>query len=45
MAGSSGDRSLEETSTWAVALVCAVIVVISVVIEHGIESLGKVGFN
>lgn len=41
MAGGSGDRSLEETSTWAVALVCAVIVVISVVIEHGIESLGK----
>ncbi|KAI3459941.1 hypothetical protein Pfo_016604 [Paulownia fortunei] len=40
-AGSSSDRSLEETSTWAVAIVCAVFVVISVVIEHGIQSLGK----
>ncbi|KAH6768295.1 hypothetical protein C2S51_013631 [Perilla frutescens var. frutescens] len=37
----AGDRSLEETSTWAVAVVCAVFVIISVVIEHGIESLGK----
>ncbi|KAL8487094.1 hypothetical protein ACS0TY_023683 [Phlomoides rotata] len=37
----TGERSLEETSTWAVALVCAVFVIISVVIEHGIESLGK----
>lgn len=44
MAASAGDRSLEETSTWAVAVVCAVFVVISVAIEHGIESLGKV-FN
>lgn len=44
MAAGSGssDRSLEETSTWAVAIVCAVFVVISVVIEHGIQSLGKV---
>lgn len=42
MAGNSGDRSLEQTSTWAVAIVCAVFVIISVAIEHGIESLGKV---
>ncbi|KAG6408477.1 hypothetical protein SASPL_131490 [Salvia splendens] len=38
---SSGDRSLEETSTWAVAVVCAVFVVISIGIEHLIESLEK----
>ncbi|XP_051118278.1 MLO protein homolog 1-like [Andrographis paniculata] len=39
--GSSGDRSLEETSTWAVAIVCAILVVISVAIENGIQSLGR----
>ncbi|KAL0322826.1 UNVERIFIED_CONTAM: MLO protein1 [Sesamum angustifolium] len=37
----TGERSLEQTSTWAVAIVCAVFVIISVVIEHGIQSLGK----
>ncbi|KAM7517384.1 hypothetical protein LguiA_006967 [Lonicera macranthoides] len=41
MAGNYGDRSLEETPTWAVATVCAVIVVISFLIELGIHSLGK----
>ncbi|GKB02096.1 MLO protein homolog 1-like protein [Tanacetum coccineum] len=43
MAGgsSSSDRSLEQTPTWAVALVCAVFIIISVIIEHGIHSLGK----
>ncbi|PIN05315.1 hypothetical protein CDL12_22142 [Handroanthus impetiginosus] len=43
MAAGSGssDRSLEDTATWAVAIVCAIFVVISVVIEHGIQSLGK----
>nr|GEY39648.1 MLO protein homolog 1-like [Tanacetum cinerariifolium] len=43
MAGgsSSSDRSLEETPTWAVALICAVFIIISVIIEHGIHSLGK----
>ncbi|KAG8369292.1 hypothetical protein BUALT_Bualt15G0136200 [Buddleja alternifolia] len=41
MAGGSSDRSLEETSTWAVAIVCAVFVIISVALEHGIHSLGK----
>ncbi|EHA8586458.1 putative MLO protein [Cocos nucifera] len=40
-AGSSGDRSLEATPTWAVALVCAVMVIISVIIEHAIHKLGK----
>ncbi|KAK4434107.1 MLO protein1 [Sesamum alatum] len=44
MAAGSGpaERSLEQTSTWAVALVCAVFVIISIVIEHGIQSLGKI---
>ncbi|KAI3725576.1 hypothetical protein L1987_65366 [Smallanthus sonchifolius] len=36
---SSSERSLEETPTWAVALVCAVFIIISVIIEHGIHSL------
>ncbi|MFS8020380.1 hypothetical protein Hanom_Chr15g01414891 [Helianthus anomalus] len=39
---SPSERSLEETPTWAVALVCAVFIIISVIIEHGIHSLGKV---
>ncbi|KAK2988208.1 hypothetical protein RJ640_020690 [Escallonia rubra] len=41
MAPGAGDRSLQETPTWAVAAVCAVFVIISIVIEHGIHSLGK----
>ncbi|KAF5194858.1 Mlo-like protein [Thalictrum thalictroides] len=41
MAPATGDRSLKETPTWAVATVCAVFVIISVIIEHGIHSLGK----
>ncbi|KAL5984265.1 hypothetical protein ACLOJK_018369 [Asimina triloba] len=39
--GGAGDRSLKETPTWAVALVCAVMIFISVIIEHAIHSLGK----
>lgn len=39
-----GERSLKETPTWAVALVCAVFVIISVIIEHGIHSLAQVKF-
>ncbi|KAE8731438.1 glucan endo-1,3-beta-glucosidase 12-like [Hibiscus syriacus] len=35
------ERSLEETPTWAVAVVCAIFVIISILIEHGIHSLGK----
>lgn len=38
----AGERTLKETATWAVALVCAVFVIISVLIEHGIHSLEKV---
>ncbi|GFZ10550.1 seven transmembrane MLO family protein [Actinidia rufa] len=42
MAKYEGDRSLEETPTWAVAIVCAVfVIVVSILIEHGIHSLGK----
>ncbi|XP_062100576.1 MLO protein homolog 1-like [Humulus lupulus] len=40
-AGGPGERTLQETPTWAVALVCAVFVIISVLIEHAINSLGK----
>ncbi|KAL6967293.1 MLO-like protein 12 [Sarracenia purpurea var. burkii] len=41
MAGGSGGRSLEETPTWAVAVVCFVLVAISFVIEHIIHLIGK----
>ncbi|KAJ8629313.1 hypothetical protein MRB53_022636 [Persea americana] len=37
----AGERTLKETPTWAVAVVCATIIIISVVMEHGIHSLGK----
>jgi mlo protein len=35
-------RSLEETPTWAVAVVCFVMVLISIIIEHIIHLIGKV---
>ena len=38
----AGERTLKETPTWAVALVCAVFVIVSILMEHGIESLAKV---
>ncbi|OWM81165.1 MLO protein homolog 1-like [Punica granatum] len=43
MAGGSGGggKPLQETPTWAVAVVCAVFVIVSVFIEHGIHLLGK----
>ncbi|CAI9770830.1 unnamed protein product [Fraxinus pennsylvanica] len=41
MAGGSGERSLEETPTWAVAVVCFVLVAVSIVIEHIIHLIGK----
>ncbi|XP_040381059.1 MLO protein homolog 1-like [Oryza brachyantha] len=37
--GSSGGRELPETPTWAVAVVCAVIVLVSVAMEHGLHKL------
>ncbi|XP_022756688.1 MLO-like protein 6 [Durio zibethinus] len=41
MAGGSEGRSLEETPTWAVAVVCFVLVLISIIIEHIIHLIGK----
>ncbi|KAI3450534.1 hypothetical protein Pfo_007199 [Paulownia fortunei] len=41
MAGGSGGRSLEQTPTWAVAVVCFVLVAVSIVIEHIIHLIGK----
>ncbi|GLT81838.1 hypothetical protein SLE2022_002680 [Rubroshorea leprosula] len=41
MAGASTERSLEQTATWAVAAVCFVLVLISIVIEHIIHLIGK----
>lgn len=43
MAGGGGGRTLEETPTWAVAVVCFVLVAVSIVIEHVIHLIGKVG--
>ncbi|WOL07383.1 MLO-like protein 6 isoform X1 [Canna indica] len=40
MASGSG-RTLEETPTWAVAVVCLVLVVISIIIEHAIHLIGQ----
>uniref|UniRef100_A0A2P2JS80 MLO-like protein n=2 Tax=Rhizophora mucronata TaxID=61149 RepID=A0A2P2JS80_RHIMU len=41
MAGDTEGRSLEETPTWAVAVVCFVLVLISIIIEHIIHLIGK----
>ncbi|PQQ21069.1 MLO-like protein 6 [Prunus yedoensis var. nudiflora] len=41
MAGGKEGRSLEETPTWAVALVCFVLVLISILIEYIIHLIGK----
>lgn len=41
MAGGGG-RSLEQTPTWAVAVVCFVLVAVSIVIEYIIHLIGKV---
>ncbi|CAL5205555.1 unnamed protein product [Lathyrus oleraceus] len=43
MAGGAaiGERTLKETPTWAVAVVCAVFIIISILIEHGIHTLEK----
>lgn len=38
----AGERSLKETPTWAVAIACAVFIVISIIIEQAIHALGKV---
>ncbi|CAN4120339.1 unnamed protein product [Withania somnifera] len=41
MAGGGGGRSLEQTPTWAVAVVCFALVAISIVIEFIIHLIGK----
>nr|XP_043631068.1 MLO-like protein 6 [Erigeron canadensis] len=38
--GKASGRSLEETPTWAVATVCFVLIVISIIIEQTIEKIG-----
>lgn len=41
--GGGGDaQTLQETPTWALAAVCAVLIAISIVIEQGIHKLGEV---
>ena len=42
MAGGTIEKSLEQTPTWAVASVCTVFVVCSVLVERGIFSFGRV---
>ncbi|KAK3038416.1 hypothetical protein RJ639_030582 [Escallonia herrerae] len=41
MSSKGKDRSLEETPTWAVAVVCFVLVAVSIVIEQIIHIIGK----
>ncbi|XP_075521906.1 MLO-like protein 6 [Primulina tabacum] len=41
MAGADGGRTLEQTPTWAVAVVCFFLVAISIVIEFFIHLIGK----
>lgn len=42
MAEGEYERTLEETPTWAVAVVCLVLVLISIFVEHIIHIIGKV---
>jgi len=39
-----GERSLEQTPTWAVAVVCSAFVIISLLIEQAIHHVGTVRF-
>ncbi|URD94478.1 hypothetical protein MUK42_29789 [Musa troglodytarum] len=39
--GGAGGRTLEQTSTWAVATVCFALVIISITIERGIHLIAK----
>lgn len=40
--GDSSERKLDQTPTWAVAGVCAVIIIISIALEKVLHKLGKV---
>ena len=42
MAEGEYERTLEETPTWAVAVVCFVLVLVSIFVEHIIHIIGKV---
>ena len=42
--GASIDRSLEQTPTWAVAVVCFAFVVISLILEQSIHRVSSVSF-
>ncbi|KAK1326042.1 MLO-like protein 10 [Acorus calamus] len=39
--GGEGSRKLDQTPTWAVAAVCAVIIVISIILEKGLHRIGE----
>ena len=39
---SSSSRELDQTPTWAVAAVCAVMIIISIVLEKVLHKFGKV---
>lgn len=41
MAGLEKERTMEETPTWAVSVVCLVLIAISIFIEHIIHAIGK----
>ncbi|KAK7839100.1 mlo-like protein 12 [Quercus suber] len=41
MAVGEYERTLEETPTWAVAVVCFVLVLVSIFVEHIIHIIGK----
>ena len=47
MAGDSGEstRELSETPTWAVALICAVMIIISLLLDKGLHHIGQVCFG
>ncbi|KAI7736297.1 hypothetical protein M8C21_003467 [Ambrosia artemisiifolia] len=41
MPGGDGERMLDQTATWSVACVCAVIVILSMMLEHSLHSVGR----
>lgn len=43
--GDTSTRQLDQTPTWAVAGVCAIIIIISIALEKILHKLGKVIFH
>lgn len=43
--GSESARELDQTPTWAVALVSAVIIIVSIILEKTLHSVGAVILN